>query len=152
MQDLTGKCVKVENERQAKLLQLEAFKQGFQWLTKGQVVRYLDSDFFTFHHDKEITYAKNSSLYAENKKFKLVNYVDLFIPEKPTLEAAALDLLKEEEKQRGLERNQYFKNLNELNAEMQEMDEKNTQLKTYLFFASGLIAFLIYCLIFGEHC
>ena len=68
------------------------------------------------------------------------------------LEAAALDLLEEEEKQRGLERSQYFKNLNELNAELQQMDEKNTQLKTYLFFASGVIAFLIYCLLFGEHC
>ena len=148
MQDLTGKCVKVENELQAELLQKEAFKQGFSWLTEGQqYIKYLDSVFFTFHYDKKITYAKNSSLYSEENNYELVNFVDLFI-----LEAAVLDLLEEEEKQRGLERSQYFKNLNELNAELQQMDEKNTQLKTYLFFASGVIAFLIYCLLFGEHC
>lgn len=147
MQDLTGKCVKVENERQAKILQLEAFKQGFKWLG-GKKLSYLDSKYFYFDFNKSIGYSKNAVVDG----LESINFVDLFIPEKPTLEAAALDLLKEEEKQRGLERNQYFKNLNELNAELQQMDEKNTQLKTYLFFASGLIAFLMYCLIFGEHC
>lgn len=147
MQDLTGKCVKVKNERQAELLQLEAFKQGFKWNSGSKDVKYENSKYFCFYKNKTICFGREPKL-----KFRDINYVDLFIPEKPTLEAAALDLLKEEEKQRGLERSQYFKNLNELNAELQQMDEKNTQLKTYLFFASGLIAFLIYCLIFGEHC
>lgn len=153
MQDLTGKCVKVENEKQAELLQIEAFKQGFSW-SKGKVISYKDAVFFTFHRDKSISYNKLDFYDGDGQEihYKNFNFVDLFIPEKPTLEAAALDLLKEEEKQRGLERSQYFKNLNELNAELQQMDEKNTQLKTYLFFASGLIAFLMYCLIFGEHC
>ena len=147
MQDLTGKCVKVENEQQAELLQKEAFKQGFKWL-EGKKLCYLKAKYFYFQFNKSMGYSKN----AVTDDWESINFVDLFIPEKPTLEAAALDLLEEEEKQRGLERNQYFENLNELNAELQQMDEKNTQLKTYLFFASGLIAFLIYCLLFGEHC
>lgn len=150
MQDLTGKCVKVENEAQAELLQLEAFKQGFTWTSGSTEPKNIHGRYFSFHKDKLMTFCETRSLYAES--YKLIHYVDLFIPEKPTLESAALDLLKEEEKQRGLERSQYFKNLNELNAELQQMDEKNTQLKTYLFFSSGLIAFLMYCLIFGEHC
>ena len=149
MQDLTGKCVKVENEQQAELLQKEAFKQGFKWLD-GKKLCYLKAKYFYFSFNNSISYSRVDNKHA--KGWEEVNFVDLFIPVKPTLETAALDLLEEEEKQRGLERSQYFKNLNELNAELQQMDEKNTQLKTYLFFASGLIAFLIYCLVFGEHC
>lgn len=146
MNNLAGKSIKVENEQQAEALQLEAFKQGFGWVA-GKKLSYLDSKFFTFNHSGSISYC---SCFTDG--YDKFNFVDLFIPVKPTLEAAALELLEQEEKQRGLERRQYFKNLNELNAELQQMDEKNTQLKTYLFFASGLIVFLAYCLIFGDHC
>ena len=51
MQNLTGKCVKVENEQQAELLQKEAFKQGFSWLD-GKKLCYLKAKYFYFQFKK----------------------------------------------------------------------------------------------------
>lgn len=150
MKDLTGKCVKVENEKQAEILQLEAFKQGFSWGSGEVEIKNKHGRYFSFHSDRTFTFAVTKSLFAES--YENINFVDLFIKDKPTLETAALILLEQEEKQRGLERSEYFKNLNVLNSQLQDQEEKNTTLKLYLMFCAAGIVFLTYCLIFGEHC